>query len=956
MFWDVMVERVQQAQEADAAPFGGSEVGRRLAGLTAADCPLGRWRDWPAELRAALALILPADTPMGLFWGQYSVAFYNDAYVPVIGDKHPRVLGRRAAEGWAELWDDLEPIIDQVRATGETVSERNRAFYMERNGDGAGEVAYFDYSFSPVLGDRGEVEGVLHVVVETTDRVRAARSLAEERARLGEMFDQSPSFMAVLRQPGHVIELANESLTEMVGRRDVIGLKLTDLLPVEARDEAAALLDEVVRTRRPYRGSGVRAALTGDRYVDLVVQPVTDRNGAIGALFVDGNDVTDRVRAEERLLLSTESLRFATEAAEVGIWDLDLRTDALTWSERTKAHFGIGPNVAVSMEDFYAGLHPDDLDPTGEAFAATIDPARRAAFDVEYRTIGAEDGVVRWIAARGRGVFDAAGACVRGLGTTIDITARKQAEATLRESEERFQTIADSAPALMWVTAADGRLEFVNHWFETVFGLSFDKVRRDGWLSLVHPEERDRIGAARREVYAAKAGWGGELRVRDREGRERWLHAEGRPRVLDGAFAGFICCAVDVTDAHLAAEALEARVAERTAELSAQVEERERVEATLHQMQRLEAVGQLTSGVAHDFNNLLTIVLGNSGLVERAARAGGLDARTIGRIENIRSAAERGAALTQQLLAFSRKQRLATRVVDLNAMIGGMRPLLEGAIGNALTIELDLAGGLWPALVDQTQIELAVLNLSINARDATEVGGAVAIRTANVTLAEPTHAEHPPAGEHVAVTVADTGTGMPPEVVSRVFEPFFTTKPVGKGSGLGLAQVFGFAKQSGGGVAIDTEPGRGTAVTIFLPRAEAAPAPSPQPAGEAASADLTGRVVLVVDDDDAVRAATADMLAELGANPVAAPGGEEALRLVAERPDIELVLADFAMPGINGAELARRIAAERPGLPLLILTGYADLREIADVPADAIIQKPVTPEALRERVAAALSP
>ncbi|PAX08245.1 PAS domain-containing hybrid sensor histidine kinase/response regulator [Sphingomonas lenta] len=958
----MMGERGYPVQTSRAPlPPPGTEVERHLRALDGRDCPLGSMREWPPALRSALQLILPADVQMSLFWGPDHVSFYNDAYAPVIGDKHPRALGRPAREGWAEMWDDLEPMLEQVRATGDTLSEKNRAFYVERRG-GAGEIAYFDYSFSPVRDERGEVAGVLCVTAETTDRVRAARSVAEERARLAEMFDQSPGFMAVLRQPGHVIELANETFMEMVGRRDVVGLSFTDLLPLQERDAARAFLDEVAATRRPFRGQGVRAALMRDRFVDLVVQPVADRNGAIGALFVDGNDVTDRVRAEERLLLSTESLRLATEAAELGIWDVDLQADQLTWSERTKAHFGISPGVAVSMDDFYAGLHPDDLQATAEAFEAAIDPERRAPYDVEYRTLGAEDGLTRWVAARGRALFDETGTPLRAVGTTLDITARKGAEELLRETESRFRSLADTVPALMWVIDENGLPLFANRWFLTLFGWTEDEVRARGLITIIHPDDRDRELLRRAEAFAAREPWSHEVRVVDKTGETRWLRTEARPRFIGGRFAGYVGVGIEVTDAHLAAEALESRVAARTAELAeannrltAQIGERERVEQTLHQMQRLEAVGQLTSGVAHDFNNLLTVVVGNTGLVERAARAADLDARTLQRLENIRVAAERGAALTQQLLAFSRRQRLATRVIDLNETVARMRPLFEGAIGNAITVDLGLEDGLWPALVDPTQIELVILNLAINARDAMAVGGTVTIRTANVVRPEPTRPEHPPAGEHVMVAVADTGTGMSPDVLNRVFEPFFTTKPVGKGSGLGLAQVFGFAKQSGGGVLIESREGEGTDVCVFLPRAEAAPAPAPRPGDAAADADLSRTVVLVVDDDDAVRGVTADMIAGMGATVAEASSGDAALAVLRGRSDVDLILADFAMPGMNGAELARRAAELRPDVPLLMLTGYADLSAIADVPADAVVQKPVTAEALRERVVGALA-
>ena len=275
-------------------------------------------------------------------------------------------------------------------------------------------------------------------------------------------------------------------------------------------------------------------------------------------------------------------------------------------------------------------------------------------------------------------------------------------------------------------------------------------------------------------------------------------------------------------------EDLEARVQERTGELAAanrqllaQIEERERMEMTLRQMQRLEAVGQLTSGVAHDFNNLLTVVLGNIGFIERTFADAKIDGTAARRLGYMRTAAERGAKLTDQLLAFSRRQRLEPKVLDLNETVRGMRDLLRSTIGGAIQVEITLEPEPWPALVDPTQLELAVLNLAINARDAMQIGGSLHVSTRSVALGPPRCAEEPAAGDYVEICVADTGAGMSAEVRAKVFEPFFTTKEVGKGSGLGLSQVLGFVKQSGGGMSIESEPGLGTAVRIYLPRAAA---------------------------------------------------------------------------------------------------------------------------------------
>ena len=933
------------------------DLAQSIAALDAPACPLGPIASWSSALRNAVDLLLPAAAEIVLFWGPDYVALYNDAYAPTIGTKHPAALGRPAREAWAELWDDLEPLLADVRRTGKTFSDKDRAFYMERFG--YGETIYFDISYSAVRDDDGSVGGVLCIVAETTERVRATRAVAAERERMVQMFDQAPSFMAVLREPGHVYEIVNASYLQLVGHRDLIGKTIRETLPELESQGYFELLDSVAATGQPHRASGAKVTLQRtrdaqpeERFVDFIFQPVTDSQGHVTAIFVEGSDVTDRLDAEARLSLSEESLRLATDAAEIGTWDLDPLTDRLEWSDRTKAMFGHPPGAHCTMDDFYQGLHPDDRDATTSAFSAALDPATRAIYDVEYRTIGAADGAIRWVAAKGRGLFED-DRCVRAIGTTIDITQRRRVLEELRESEARFRQLADSAPALIWVTNDRADIVFANRGFETLLGKTQDEVLGHGWRALIAPSEWSAVGERMIAVFHRREPWSADLKVIDADGAVRWVHAEGRPRVLDGEFQGYVGCAVDVTDAHLAGEALERVVAERTTELAdsnraliAQIAERERVEATLHQMQRLEAVGQLTAGVAHDFNNLLTVVLGNVAMIQRAGTGAALDERMVARLGHIQAAAERGAALTAQLLAFSRRQRLEARPLDLNATVAGMRDMLASSIGNAITITLDLAPDLWPAMVDPTQIELVILNLAINARDAMSVGGTVTITTANVTRGEPERVEDPPAGDHVVVTVADTGSGMTAVVLAQVFEPFFTTKEVGRGSGLGLAQVFGFAKQSGGGVRIHTVPGEGTRVLVYLPRSPDAPVTvdAPIASGERS---IAGTRVLVVDDEADVRAVTADTLGAAGCVVIEAASGHAALAQLEDGLAIDLVVADFAMPGMNGAELAARIAARWPAVPLLMLTGYADLPSIASiVDDDAVIQKPFDPATL----------
>lgn len=395
-------------------------------------------------------------------------------------------------------------------------------------------------------------------------------------------------------------------------------------------------------------------------------------------------------------------------------------------------------------------------------------------------------------------------------------------------------------------------------------------------------------------------------------------------------------------------------LAEANRQLVGQIEEREMVEATLRQAQRLEAVGQLTSGVAHDFNNLLTVVLGNLGFLEKEIGSRpDLGDKTVRRLANMRTAAERGASLTSQLLAFSRRQQLKPKPVDLNESIGNLRDLLRSSIGGSVQMETSLAPNIWKALVDPTQIELVILNLAINARDAMQVGGKLTIGTSNVTITDlPQRQEEPNPGEYVVLSVADTGTGMTPEVLARAFEPFFTTKAPGKGSGLGLAQVFGFAKQSGGGVRIDTEVGRGTTLNVFLPRASGEAVAEAEAAPERAEAAPNGvRRVLIVDDDNAVREVTSGILEQLGYDVVSASDGVSALELLdRDGSAIDLAILDFAMPGMNGAQVAGEIREKRPRLPILFLTGFVDAEGLKEIGKETIIQKPFTQDDLAKRI------
>jgi signal transduction histidine kinase/ActR/RegA family two-component response regulator len=386
-------------------------------------------------------------------------------------------------------------------------------------------------------------------------------------------------------------------------------------------------------------------------------------------------------------------------------------------------------------------------------------------------------------------------------------------------------------------------------------------------------------------------------------------------------------------------------------ELQREIAERKQAEAALQQSQKMEMIGQMTGGVAHDFNNLLTAVLGNLELATRRSA----DEKIRRYLEGATQAAKRGAKLTGQLLAFSRTQRLKTEAIDLNGIVTAMGDLLFTTIGATVRIETVLQKDLWFATADPSQIESVILNLAVNARDAMPDGGRITISTSNIDRDHPNKPYELAAGDYVAVAVADTGTGMTDEVLGKAFEPFFTTKPVGSGTGLGLSQVYGIAKQTGGTVSISTKVGLGTTVTVYLPRSTADV--SLHPIQDQASAALRTRdaTILVVDDDRDVRELAVSCLESLGYQVRKAEGGQAAIEVISAGTPIDLVLIDIAMPEINGVQAIQAILKIRPGLPFLYMTGYAG-RTPVDVSESRVLKKPFTIAELAAKVEQVLFP
>ncbi|UUW72848.1 PAS domain-containing hybrid sensor histidine kinase/response regulator [Pseudomonas oryzihabitans] len=556
-----------------------------------------------------------------------------------------------------------------------------------------------------------------------------------------------------------------------------------------------------------------------------------------------------------------------------------------------------------------------------------------------------------------------------------DVTERRNAEERLRISEalareniERVQ-LALSAGAIIgtwhWDLPTDRFT--VDEAFATVFGLD-PRLGREG-LSLaqvvtnVHPDDKDGLAHAIDVVIAQGGPFAHQYRVRRADGRYYWIEANGRvDHAADGTPLHFPGVLIDVEerraieaerDKALAAlrtlnETLEIRVAERSAELM-QAEEK------LRQSQKMEAVGQLTGGLAHDFNNLLAGISGALELMETRIAQGRL--RELDRyLVAAQGAAKRAAALTHRLLAFSRRQTLAPRPVDVNQLIDGLTELIQRTVGPGIQVETVGAAGLWPALVDPSQLENSLLNLCINARDAMPKGGRITIETANRWMdREIARAQDLPEGQYLSLCVTDTGVGIPPEVAARVFEPFFTTKPIGQGTGLGLSMIYGFARQSGGQVRLYSEVGQGTTLCIYLPRYLGE---SPAAEGLATRLDVAGtsqgETVLIVDDEPTVRMLVMDILEDLGYAVIEAADSLTGLKILQSDVHLDLLITDVGLPGgMNGRQMADAGRQSRPGLKTLFITGYAENAAIGNGhldPGMEILTKPFAVDALAARV------
>ncbi|AEO49576.1 PAS/PAC sensor hybrid histidine kinase [Rhodospirillum rubrum F11] len=900
-------------------------MGRLMAAFPWDSSPLGPVSGWPSPLRTVVGMLLRSKAQIVLFWGPHLVALYNDAYAPTIGGKHPRALGRPARENWGELWDTLGPMLGQVRLTARAFGADNYPFQINRHG--FLEQVYFDISYDPVPGADGEVAGVFCTVTETTARVFAERRLAALR------------------------ELSI-ALSTTLARSDG-PLSLGEALPKAALAAIAGHLAQDVSRAAIYRhGSHGKPVLVAT--TDPAPRTRPQATGTTeGSPFAE---ILERVRREGRPVLwegggdgGPQRLLGVPLTAEQGPMGVLV--------------VSVCPLVAADAEyrkviDLAAGQISSAL-----TTAAILERERERADDL---TRVAADNARLYREAQ-REIADRQAIEAQFLHLTD--TLEKMVEERTGERDRLWRVSGE----LMAVGTADSHIKAVNPAWETLLGHDERLLVGAPMSLLVHPDDREPSTAALRAMEPQGPPLRFENRLRDSDGTYHWI---AWTIVAHGAL--FYMVGRDVTEEKQARDAL----AEAHRQLIAQTAERERAEEALRQAQKMEVIGQLTGGVAHDFNNLLTIILGNlETLIRHIDGASPPDpARVRTLVERATLGAERAAALTQRLLAFSRRQPLDPRPLDLNRLTLGLIDLLHRTIGEKIALDTRLSMVPVGVLADANQLESVVLNLALNARDAMPTGGRLILETtADLVIEAPTAEKRPakgnpagaPPGTYAALRVTDTGKGMEAGVLARVFDPFFTTKDVGQGTGLGLSQAYGFIKQSGGHIGIESEPGQGTTVTILLPRLEGAlPLPEESDRDETPAAlgglEITpppgdpSILLLVVEDDPSVRAHSTASLRELGYQVIEAGNGAEALGHLAAHPDVALMFTDIGLPGgMDGRQLAELARRNRPDLAVVLTTGYARDALNGNVPLAprmALLTKPFSFTALALKVHEVLPP
>jgi two-component system, cell cycle sensor histidine kinase and response regulator CckA len=879
------------------------------------------------EQFAELALLYRT-APIGLALVDREMRYIrvNDKLAQFNGRPVASHLGKSFAEVVPDMAAALEPVVRRVFETGEPVSD------LEVSGATPaipGEKRDWLVSFLPLRLKRGEIHGVTIVMLDISSRKQTERHLVIQKAYLEQLVEAAPEAIAFVDTKNVVLRI-NREFTRLFGydAAESVGRDLDELVVPPEKAEEGHWLDEEAERGAITSIETVRRRKDGKRIeVSLLVSPVNVAEDQI-AVYCIYRDITQRKRAEEELRDSEERYRRLVELSPDAVWVRRGEKIIFINSAGVKLLGAQSPDEVIGKRaiDF---IHPAHREIAARRMAELQSPGQTVPFLEEkfVRLDGSEIDVEVAATSFKIGKESASQVIVH------DLTERKRAERELLAAETRFRLLVEQLPAITYMAGfgADGEWSYVSPQIEAILGFTPAEWMADPklWFRRLHPEDVAKVIGLEEKSRVSGQPYSAEYRLQARDGKYHWF-----------------------TD--IAKMVRNANGVESLQGVMTDVTETKTLEAQFRQAQKMEAVGQLAGGIAHDFNNLLMVIRGHTDLL---LNAGGAQPRE--NIVQIQKAADRAASLTRQLLAFSRMQVLQPEVLDLNRVVAEMASMIERLFGSNIEFIFNTEPELGRVRADAGQIEQVLLNLAVNARDAMPGGGCLRIRTENVTFA-PGDARALPAigdGKYAALIVRDTGEGMDAETQARIFEPFFTTKEKGRGTGLGLATVYGIVKQSGGFIVVDSAPAQGTAFTIYLPRVDgvesvAKAAPTPEVARHGAE------TILVVDDESGIRDLAAEYLEGCGYTVLTASGGIEARDLLAKYGSpIHVLLTDTVMPRMTGHELVQTVSALRPEIKIIYMSGYLEFNASAQIQSGdgaLYIQKPFSLDALGKIVRSAL--
>ena len=794
----------------------------------------------------------------------------------------------------------------------------------------------------------GEATALVGAHIDITERKLAEQEAVASEARLRAIADALPVLISYVDRD-QVFRFVNKSYEDWFDRprSEILGRRVEEVMSPEMYAARRSNLERALAGKElSYEVEFPRS--NGLAYTEVTHVPHRDAFGQVLGVYVVVTDVTQRKWSERAIAESEARFRAIANSAPVPIWVTGANGARDFVNQAYLDFFGGSYDEALAF-DWREAMHPDDR-PRILREEPRIEPSlKTVVVEARFRR---SDGQWRWMRAESQPRWSHTGEHVGFIGVAHDLTEAKTAQEELTRINETLERRVEERTAQLAASKALVRT-FFRHSPECHAVLVEDE--RSFRFQEINPAMLRLYGATRAQAIGRTTDEVLEPETAAEVNRHlaAALRSDGPyryERLHEGKTVEAVAAAVPSRDGKARRVVVSAR----------DVSERRRLEEQLRQAQKMETLGQLTGGVAHDFNNMLTLMLGGLDTIDRQLvhlPAGPAKARIEKAKDLALQGVQRARALTGRLLAFSRRQALAPQAVDANALIGGLGDLLQRTLGEPIALRTILADGIWNAYVDPNQLESALLNLALNARDAMPRGGRLIIETANRRLKATeasAFAERVEAGEYVMIAVMDTGVGMDAQTLTRAFDPFFTTKEVGKGTGLGLSQVYGFCRQSGGHVQIESEPGRGTTVRMFLPR-QTDPS-SGLAARNRAEFDRPGgrESILLVEDDDGVRAYATEALRELGYRVAEASSGRAALSVLDAAPNLDLLLTDVVMPGdYNGRELADEAQRRRPGLRVLFMTGYsrdAIMRHGRLDPGIHLLGKPFSMEELAAKV------